>query len=110
MSALPRAEIILGLPGLCQSRLHPLILAPSVPMCCPDPVRYDAHTKTKQVLGVGTSSCPGTTEELCHVAVSQERALGARTLRGTWALLRKEEMGSEESASADGSSPPPIAQ
>lgn len=43
-------------------------------------------------------------------AVSQERALGARMLRGTWALLRKEEMGREESASADGSSPPPMTQ
>lgn len=43
-------------------------------------------------------------------AMSQERALGARVLRGTWAMLRKEEMGREESASADGSSPPPMTQ
>lgn len=36
-------------------------------MHCPDPVRYDALNKTKQGLGVDTSSCPGRAEGLCHV-------------------------------------------
>lgn len=113
VSAPPRAEIILGLPGWCQSRLHPLVLAPSVPCaalvgshCCPDPVRFDEHCETKQCWVWALPSVLG--EQGC--ALSQERALGARSLRSTWALLRKEEMGREESACADGSSPPPMTQ